>query len=76
MLVLLGHVYAFQTTPSEQIKGATVQYRIYEQTVDGATSEVGSKTAYLSKFGNWTTIKRTVHEPTELSQTLSILAKK
>jgi hypothetical protein len=64
IVVLLSSVYAFQSTP-EQIKGATVQFRRYEQTAEGETTEVGTKTAYLSKFGNWTTIKRNVHGVTE-----------
>jgi len=58
--VLLSHVCAFQTTVPEPIQGATVQFRMYEQSADGATNELGSKTAYLSKSGNWTTIKRNV----------------
>lgn len=58
ILVLLSYVYAFQTTASERIKGAVVQFRIYEETVDGVTKELGTKTAYLSANGNWTTIKR------------------
>ena len=65
LILALNCVYAFQETQPEQIKGATVQFRIYEQTADGATNEVGSKTAYLSKLGNWTTIKRNVHGVTE-----------
>jgi len=65
ILAFLNCVSAFQETLPEQIKGATVQFRIYEQTPDGATNEVGSKTAYLSRFGNWTTIKRNVHGVTE-----------
>jgi len=65
IVVLLSCVYAFQTPVPEQIKGATVQFRIYEQTADGTTKEVGSKTAYLSKFGNWTTIKRNAQGVTE-----------
>src|SRR6185369_3453759 len=65
ILALLGCAYAFQETLPEQIKGATIQFRIYEQTADGTTSEVGSKTAYLSRFGNWTTIKRNVQGVTE-----------
>jgi len=64
-MVLLSCVYAFQTPVPEQIKGATVQFRIYEQTADGTTKEVGFKTAYLSKFGNWTTIKRNAQGVTE-----------
>src|SRR6185436_7198226 len=60
IVVLLTCVYAFQTPVLEQIKGATVQFRIYEQNDEGATNELGSKTAYLSSFGNWTTIKRNV----------------
>ena len=65
IVVLLSCVYAFQTPAPEQIKGATVQFRIYEQTAEGATNELGSKTAYLSRFGNWTTIKRNVQGVTE-----------
>ena len=65
ILLLLSCVCAFQEPLPEQVKGATVQFRIYEQTADGATNEVGSKTAYLSKMGNWTTIKRNVHGVTE-----------
>jgi len=65
ILLLLSCVYAFQTPLPEQIKGAIVQFRIYEQAADGATNDVGTKTAYLSKFGNWTTIKRNVHGVTE-----------
>lgn len=65
ILLLLSCVYAFQTPLPEQIKGATVQFRIYEQAADGATNDVGTKTAYLSRFGNWTTIKRNVHGVTE-----------
>ena len=61
LMVLLGTVCAFQTTLPEQIQGATVQFRRYEQTAAGETTELGTKTAYLSKFGNWTTIKRNVH---------------
>lgn len=65
ILVLLSCVSAFQTTLPEQIKGATIQFRRYEQTAAGETTEAGSKTAYLSQFGNWTTIKRNVHGVTE-----------
>ena len=42
----------------DQIKGATIQFRIYQQTADAARKELGTKTAYLSRTGNWTTIKR------------------
>src|ERR1044072_8290263 len=65
ILLLLSCVYAFQTPLPEQIKGATVQFRIYEQAAHGATNDVCTKTAYLSRFGNWTTIKRNVHGVTE-----------
>ena len=65
ILVLLGCAYAFQTAPPKQIMGATVQFRRYEQTATGETTEVGTKTAYLSKLGGWTTIKRDVHGVTE-----------
>jgi hypothetical protein len=65
IVVLLSCVYAFQTTPPEQIKGATVQFRRYEQTAEGEITEVGTKTAYLSKLGNWATIKRNANGVTE-----------
>ena len=61
LLLFVSYVHAFQTTPSEQIKGATVQFRIYELTVDQTTNEIGTRTAYLSSNGNWTTIKRNAH---------------
>ena len=64
-LVLLSYVYAFQTTPSERIKGAIVQFRIYDQTVDGVTKETGTKTAYLSTNGNWSVIKRNARGGTD-----------
>ena len=65
IVVLLSCVYAFQTTLPEQIKGATVQFRMYEQTAAGEITEVGTKTAYLSKLGSWATIKRNVNGVTE-----------
>lgn len=34
-------------------------------TADETTNELGTKTAYLSKNGNWTTIKRNAHGATE-----------
>ena len=64
-LFFTSYVYAFQTTPAEQIKGAIVQFRIYELAADDTTTELGTKTAYLSSNGNWTTIKRNVHGATE-----------
>jgi hypothetical protein len=67
ILVLLTAVYALQTAPGH-IKGATVEYRIYNVEADGTIKEAGRKTVFLSQNGNWSSIRKTARG--DLDQTL------
>lgn len=57
ILVLVTGIYALQTAPGH-IKGATVEYRIYNVEADGTTKEAGRKTVFLSQNGNWSSIRK------------------
>lgn len=57
LLVVFAYGYVLQTEPGK-LKSATIESRIYEQKSDGTITESGTQTAYLSRDGSWSTVRR------------------
>ena len=57
VLVAMSFAYVAQNGP-KALRGATIQSKIYSETPDGKTKNLGSKTTYVSASGNWSTVRR------------------